>query len=265
MATSAVDVSAAELGLRVEKPATLAGEATRQMLRDCRADVMVVVAYGKILPPAVLDIPLWGCLNIHASLLPRWRGAAPIQRAIEAGDTETGICVMQMDAGLDTGPVLLERREKISPDDTSATLFARLAVSGAAAIVEALDRLGSLPARPQPVEGVTYANKITKSEAQIDWSLPAARIERKIRAFDPFPGCESIYESMRLKIWSAKVVPGNSGARPGTILRAGGDGIAVQCGDGALLLTKLQKPGGRRIAAAELLAGMRLACGEIFT
>jgi methionyl-tRNA formyltransferase len=263
--TSAVADVATALGLHVEKPDTLNSERTQQMLRDCHADVMVVVAYGKILPAAVLGIPRHGCLNIHASLLPRWRGAAPIQRAIEAGDPETGICIMQMDSGLDTGPLLMERRVRIDAADTSAALFERLAWTGAEAISEALNQLGNLHAVAQSAEGATYAAKIAKNEAHIDWTQPARVIERKVRAFDPFPGCECAYAETRLKIWRARVVGGELGVLPGTILQSDKEGIVVQCGDDALLLGVLQKPGGRRVAAGELLTGMKLESGRRFT
>jgi len=265
MTTSAVGVAAGNLGLRIEKPVTLRNANTQQLLRDCQADAMVVVAYGKILQPSILGIPRYGCLNIHASLLPRWRGAAPIQRAIEAGDDETGVCVMQMDEGLDTGPVLLERRVKINGDDTSATLFERLALTGADAIVEALGKLGQMTATPQATAGVTYAQKIEKAEAHIDWSLSAVCIERKIRAFDPFPGCDFAWTTMRLKVWGATILADRSDVAPGMVLQADSDGVVVRCGDGALRLTTLQKPGGRRVAAAELIAGLGLGRGERFT
>ena len=187
---SATATTALKLGLRIEKPPTLKNAEVQALLKSVSAEVMVVAAYGLILPQAVLDIPARACLNIHGSLLPRWRGAAPVQRAIEAGDTVTGVAIMQMDAGLDTGDILLEKQLPIADDDTSATLFAKLTVLGAGAIVEALAALPTLIPRPQPADGMTYAKKIEKSESKIDFSLPADVIERKLRAFDPFPGCE---------------------------------------------------------------------------
>ncbi len=215
-------------------------------------EVMVVAAYGLILPPWVLALPPRGCLNIHGSLLPRWRGAAPVQRAIEAGDVESGITIMQMDAGLDTGPMLLERALPIEAQDTGATLTTRLAALGAGLIVEALARLPALEPRAQPAEGATYASKIDKAEAALDWAQPAALLERRIRAFDPFPGCSCELAGQAVKVWRAAVVPG-AGA-PGARLEAGAGRIVLACGEGALELLEVQLPGGRRIAARELAA-----------
>jgi methionyl-tRNA formyltransferase len=254
-----------ELGLPLQKPATLRDAGIQEALSAVGADVMVVVAYGLILPAAVLSIPPRGCLNIHASLLPRWRGAAPIQRAIEAGDAETGISIMQMDAGLDTGPVLLERRLDIRPDETAGTLFDRLAHLGAATITEALERLPELVPKIQPATGITYAAKITKGEARIDWNTSAEVLERKIRALDPFPGCDTEYAGLRFKVWQSAVSAGHAGARPGTILDATSEGILVQCADGALLLTQLQIPGGRRATSAEILRRLNLPVGGLLT
>jgi methionyl-tRNA formyltransferase len=227
--------------------------AARAALEQAAPDVMVVAAYGLILPPWVLALPRHGCLNIHGSLLPRWRGAAPIQRAIEAGDARTGITIMQMDAGLDTGAMLLEESTPITAADTSATLHDRLAALGAHLVVQALDLLaqGALHPRPQPDEGVTYAHKIDKAEAAIDWRAPAAVIERRLRAFDPFPGGTTELARQPLKVWRASVVPGSG--TPGQVLEASADRLVLACGEGALALLELQLPGGKRIAAREFL------------
>lgn len=265
MSASPVSAVALEMGLPLQKPSTLRDINIQEVLSKVAADVMVVVAYGLIVPAALLTIPRLGCVNVHASLLPRWRGAAPVQRAIEAGDVETGISIMQMDAGLDTGAVLLERRLDIAPDETSATLFNRLAQLGAMAITEALEHLGQLEPQPQPLAGVTYASKITKGEAHIDWTMDAEVLERKIRAFDPFPGCDTQYDGSRLKVWGSAVEIGHAGRQPGTILATSSEGILVQCGNGALRLTVLQKPGGKRATAAEILGGLKLPVGGTFT
>ncbi|WP_374319106.1 methionyl-tRNA formyltransferase [Aquabacterium sp.] len=227
--------------------------AAQAQLTAIAPDVMVVAAYGLILPAWTLALPQHGCLNIHASLLPRWRGAAPIHRAIEAGDAATGITIMQMDAGLDTGDMLLIEKEAIRPDDVTATLHDRLASLGGRLIVQALERLslGALPATPQPAEGITYAHKIDKAEAAIDWSLPAEQIARRIRAFDPFPGTTFQLGEDTIKCWAAAVVPA-SGA-PGQILHASGDALVVACGEQALALLSLQRPGGRRQPVREFL------------
>ena len=254
---SATAVAASKLGLRTEKPPTLKIAEVQSMLKSVGAEVMVVAAYGLILPQAVLDIPARGCLNIHGSLLPRWRGAAPVQRAIEAGDTETGIAIMQMDAGLDTGDVLLEKKLPIALDETSATLFAKLTALGAIAIVEALMELPKLIPRPQSAEGMTYAKKIEKSEGKIDFSLPADVIERKLRAFDPFPGCEVMVsesgEKSTLKIWRAAVIKDPVSAMPGTIVDITPRSILVSCGSDLLSLLIVQKPGGKRLAINDYL------------
>ncbi|MBN8511295.1 MAG: methionyl-tRNA formyltransferase, partial [Burkholderiales bacterium] len=223
-------------------------------------DVLVVAAYGLILPEWVLTLPRLGCINIHASLLPRWRGAAPIQRAIEAGDVETGITIMQMDAGLDTGDILSLHRLPIAPDDTAASLTDRLARLGAEAIVAVLRALQQgPPARaPQPAEGVTYAAKVDKAEATIDWRRPAAEIERRVRAFDPFPGAGFACGDEVVKLWRAAVVPVGS-APPGRVLDLGAGRCAVACSDAALELLELQRPGGRRLPAAQVLPGLAAA------
>ncbi|OYU98385.1 MAG: methionyl-tRNA formyltransferase, partial [Burkholderiales bacterium PBB5] len=216
------------------------------------AEVMVVAAYGLILPQWVLDLPPRGCLNIHASVLPRWRGAAPIHRAIEAGDTATGITLMQMDAGLDTGDMLVVAHEPIRPDDTTATLHDRLATLGGQLVVQGLAAPDALVRTPQPSEGITYAHKIDKAEAAIDWAQPAAVIERRVRAFDPFPGASFVLDGEQLKLWRASVVPGTG--TPGQVLSATPAALDVACGDGqALRLLQLQRPGGKRITAAALL------------
>ncbi len=263
---SEVAEQATELGLTLLKPASLRNEDVQATLRDVAPDAMVVAAYGLMLPQPVLDIPRYGCINIHGSLLPRWRGAAPIQRAIEAGDIETGIAIMQMDAGLDTGPVLLTRACPILPEDTSGTLFDRLTAMSMVAIVDAMAMLPSLQAVAQPMEGISYAKKIDKAEAQIDWTLPAEVIERRLRAFDPTPGCETSLDGEKLKIWRAAVKPSPYGTTisPGTIIEASPHQLTVQCGVGALGLITVQKPGGRRMAIADFLRGSTLQTGWRF-
>ncbi len=233
-----------------------------RLLRETPHDVMVVAAYGLILPLSVLGIPPLGCINIHASLLPRWRGAAPIHRAIEAGDGETGITIMQMDEGLDTGDMLLVGREPIAGGDTTGVLHDRLAALGGRMIVDALRLLadGSLQRTPQPAEGVTYAAKIAKEEAALDFRLPADVLLRRIRAFNPFPGASARRDDVTLKIWSAELAP-QSGL-PGEVLGADANGVTVACGEGALRLTELQKPGGKRLAAAAFLQGFPLQEGQ---
>jgi methionyl-tRNA formyltransferase len=237
----------------------------RAALEAARPDVLVVAAYGLILPQWVLDLPRLGCLNIHGSLLPRWRGAAPIQRAIEAGDAHTGITIMQMDAGLDTGGMLLAEPMAIHADDTSASLLDRLAPLGGRLIVEALElaACGGLVPRAQPLEGVTYAHKIDKAEGPIDWREPAAAIERRLRAFDPFPGATGVLRGEAIKCWRASVV--DAGGAPGEVLVAAADGITVACGAQALRLTELQRAGGKRLAAAAFLHGKgAIAAGMVF-
>jgi len=243
----------------VRHPASLRDPQAQAAFAALGADVAVVVAYGLILPRAVLDAPRFGCLNIHASLLPRWRGAAPIQRAVEAGDAETGICIMAMEAGLDTGPVLLRRALPIGPGDTAGDLHDRLAVLGAEAITEALARLPDLAPEPQPEAGVTYAAKIDKAEARIDWAQPAAVVARRIRALSPAPGAWTDTPAGRLKVLRAADMPG-SGA-PGTVLEAGPGQLVVACADGAVALTEAQRPGKRPMQAAELLRGIALPPG----
>jgi methionyl-tRNA formyltransferase len=259
---SPVKALALASGIEVFQPLTLKDPAVQERLHAVGAEVMVVAAYGLILPQAVLDLPRYGCLNIHASLLPRWRGAAPIQRAILAGDTETGVCIMQMEAGLDTGPVLLSDRLPLASDETAGSLHDKLADLGARLIVNALEKI-PLPAVPQSDTGITYAAKIEKAEALLDWRLPAAEIERKVRAFNPFPGAATMLEGIPVKIWRAVAVPG--GAAPGTVLAADRHGIVVACGDGALCLGELQKAGGKRLSAAQFLSGNALSPGAVFS
>jgi len=235
--------------------------AAREALQQAAPDVLVVAAYGLILPRWVLDLPRLGCLNIHASLLPRWRGAAPIHRAIEAGDAETGITIMQMDEGLDTGAMLRLGREAIQPDDSTASLHDRLARLGGELLLQALldAAAGRLAPVAQPAEGVTYAHKIDKSEAALDWSRPAAELERRLRAFDPFPGAHFSLGDQAVKVWRAEVV--DAQGEPGTVLCADAAGITVACGRQALRLTQLQRPGGKRVSAREFLAAQPLASG----
>lgn len=262
---SAVAVEAIRLGIRVEKPTGLKDAATIAVLRAQNADAMVVAAYGVILPQAVLDVPHHGCMNIHGSLLPRWRGAAPVQRAIEAGDKETGVTIMQMDKGLDTGAILLERRLPIAADESSATLFAKLTVLGAEAIVEALATLPELRPRPQPDSGVTYARKIEKAEARIDWSQPATVIERRMRAFDPFPGCETNMGGQTLKIWRAEVMDHDGAGQPGRVMESPPGTVIVKCGERALRLGVVQKRGGRRMPVEEYLRGTPIPAGTVLS
>jgi methionyl-tRNA formyltransferase len=257
---SAVKHCALGHGLHVEQPPTLRDLQHIARLAGFAPDVMVVVAYGLILPQAVLDIPRLGCINIHASLLPRWRGAAPIHRAIEAGDAQTGVTIMRMEAGLDTGPMLLERCEPIRATDTTATLHDRLANLGAAALLAALPGIadGSLSPRPQPVEGVTYAAKITKAEARIDWAHTAIDIDRQIRAFDPWPVAETMLNGTQLRIWRATPSGAGAAARPGTVLACDDAGIHVATGAGTLVLTQVQSAGRKAVAAREFASGQRL-------
>ena len=242
--------------------------AAREAMYAARADAMVVAAYGLILPQWVLDMPRLGCFNIHASLLPRWRGAAPIHRAIQAGDFETGITLMQMDAGLDTGDMLLVEKVPIEGTDTTGTLHDRLAALGGQMAVQALNLAGSGQLRPvrQPAEGISYAQKIEKAEAVVDWTQPVASIDRHIRAMTPFPGASTQLGPDTLKLWKSEI---DSCKRPpdmreGQILSVNSDGVQVVCGDGVLVLTELQRAGGKRLGAAEFLRGFALAPGMVF-
>ncbi len=235
----------------------------QQAIAAAKADVMVVVAYGLLLPSWTLHSVPMGCLNIHASLLPRWRGAAPIQRAIEAGDQETGVCIMQMDEGLDTGAVLMRDALPITPKDTSSTLHDKLAVLGGTLVVQTLAQLPALTASPQPAEGVSYAAKILKDEALIDWHLPATVLSQRIRAFDPFPGAHTLLQGQTLKIWSAQALHDKTSATPGTVLQADAQALCVATADGVLQMLQLQLPGGKRISAAEFVHGHPGLLGQV--
>jgi methionyl-tRNA formyltransferase len=261
---SPVKELAVSAGVPLAQPARLGSEAERASLAAWEPDVLVVVAYGLLLPAAALALPRLMCVNVHPSLLPRWRGAAPIQRTVLAGDAETGITIMQMDAGLDTGPILLQERTALSPDETSGALQERLALRGAELLVAALDSLalGTLVPRLQPEEGVTYAAKLEKTEAPIDWSHPAVAIARQVNAFSPWPVAETRLKGEQLRVFMARPEPGVGSAPPGTIVAAG-ETILVQCGEGRLALATVQRPGRRVISAAELarsqpLVGERL-------
>ena len=247
-----VHARAAELGLLVRHPVSLKGADEQAAFAALNADVAVVVAYGLILLQAVLDAPKHGCLNIHASLLPRWRGAAPIHRAIMAGDAETGVCIMQMEAGLDTGPVLLREATPIGAEETTAQLHDRLSAMGARLIVQALDRLPDLTPVPQPEDGVTYAHKINKAEAQVDWTRPAVEVDRLIRGLSPFPGAKCDMGSEQVKLLASRVVDG-LGA-PGQVL----DGLTIACGEGAVEILRAQRPGKRAMDSADFLRGFDL-------
>ncbi len=273
---SPVKQCALDHGIAVAQPRSLRldgkypedAAAARDALLAAQADVMVVAAYGLILPQWVLDMPAKGCLNIHASLLPRWRGAAPIHRAIEAGDAETGVTIMQMDAGLDTGDMLLVEKTPIAPTDTTAVLHDCLADLGGRMIVEALElaACGGLQPVPQPAEGVTYAHKIEKAESEIDWSLPAHVIGQRIRAFDPFPGASTALQGEAIKVWGYEIDSCSrlSSERCGQILASGPEGVTVACGEGgALRLTTLQRAGGKRLPVADFLRGFPLPVGQV--
>jgi methionyl-tRNA formyltransferase len=279
LAPSPVKRAAAAAGLPIAQPQTLKTEDGRAPLASWRPDVLVVVAYGLLLPPAALSLPRLGCVNIHASLLPRWRGAAPIQRALLAGDAETGATIMLMDAGLDTGPMLAQRKMPIERHDTGGSLHDRLAIQGADLLIEALADLetGRLQAEPQPSEGVTYAAKLDKSEARIDWRAPAIEIERRVRAFNPWPVAETRYEGEQLRILRATALPGEAGARPGTVLALGdasqeqrtvnpsvegsNRSLLVQCGEGRLAIHEVQRPGKRAVSARDFAnTGALIGC-----
>jgi len=261
--TSAVKRLALEFDLEVLQPQTLDTEASAR-IRAARPEALVVAAYGLILPQAVLDAAAQGALNIHASLLPRWRGAAPIQRAILAGDTQTGVSIMQMDAGLDTGAVLAQSRVPITPDDDAGTLHDKLAALGAEMIAATLAdvQAGRARAVPQPQQGVTYASKLGKHETLLDWSRPAVELERAVRAFRPSPGAATSLDGAPLKVWRVTVTCGRGA--PGELLSSSDAGLVVAAGKGALAITELQRSGGRRLAAGEFLRGHRLAPGVRF-
>ena len=258
---SAVKNVALAHGIEVFQPLTLKYAEAQAKIAAVGAEVMVVAAYGLILPQAVLDMPRFGCINIHGSLLPRWRGAAPIQRALLAGDAETGVCIMQMEAGLDTGPVLLRGALPIAATDTTASLHDRLAELGARLCVEALGQL-PLPAEPQPGEGVTYAHKIEKAEAVIDWTKSAAELDRHIRAFNPFPGAQALFGGQTVKLWQATPVAGSGPV--GSVLAVDKKRIVIACGEGALAVSELQKAGGKRLPVQQFLAGHPLKVGDRF-
>lgn len=272
LTASPVKALALEHGLPVSQPRGLRldgryaddAAAARELLQAAAPDVLVVAAYGLILPRWVLELPRHGCLNIHASLLPRWRGAAPIHRAIEAGDTRTGITIMQMDEGLDTGDMLLAEAVAIAPDDSTGTLHDRLALLGGRLVVEALEMLacGGLTRTPQPAEGVTYAHKIDKREADIDWRAGAVELERRLRAFDPFPGASTGTPDGPIKLWRACV--GTGRGRPGEVIAVSDDGVEVACADGSLVLTELQRAGGKRLPARSFLQGHPIDVGTVF-
>ncbi|HSM11617.1 MAG TPA: methionyl-tRNA formyltransferase [Lysobacter sp.] len=255
LAPSPVKREALLRGIPVLQPENFKAAATRAALRALKPDLMIVVAYGLILPQSVLDIPTHGCWNVHASLLPRWRGAAPIQRAIEAGDRETGVCLMQMHKGLDTGPVLLSQRIEIG-SDTGGQLHDRLALLGAQVLADGLGllRVGVRPVpQPQPEAGVTYARKLDKAEARLDWSRPAGELARRVRAFNPWPMAEATIAGERLRIHGAVALPLAHDAAPGTLLAASRDGLDIACGEGALRIRVLQRDGGKAITAADYL------------
>lgn len=272
---SVVKQFAIEHGIAVAQPRSLRldgkypedARAAQQAIQDAQADVMVVAAYGLILPQWVLDAMeghgRWGCLNIHGSLLPRWRGAAPIHRAIEAGDSHTGVTIMQMDAGLDTGAMLLRESVPIDAADTTSTLHDKLAALGASMVVQTLDLAarGPLSAEPQPELGVTYAHKIEKHEAAIDWALSAAEIALKVRAFNPFPGCSTHCAGESIKVWKAHPTDATSGGEPGVVLEVSPQGIVVAAGSGAVALIELQRPGGKRLGVADFLRGFPMQPG----
>lgn len=265
--SSAVKQIAQHHGLALLQPETLKNEATQAQLRALKADVMVVAAYGLLLPEAVLNIPQRGCLNIHASLLPRWRGAAPIQRAILAGDLETGITIMQMDAGLDTGAILLKHALAITPDDTAQSLHDRLSVLGAQSIVEALALLqqGKLTAIRQDEAQASYAAKIKKNEAEIDWQQSAEQLERLVRAFNPNMGAYTYFHQKILKIWQVEVVVGVTPGNPGEIVAVDQGSITVACGSDGLRIKMMQKAGGKKLSINDFLAGNPIRSGEYFS
>ncbi len=263
---SPVKQCALDHDLPVQQPETLRDSAARDALAALQPELMIVVAYGLILPQAALDIPRLGCVNIHASLLPRWRGAAPIQRAILAGDAETGVCLMQMQRGLDTGPVLARAVTPIHADDTGGTLHDRLSLIGASLLAESLDDLlaGRLVAEPQDDSQASYADKLQKAEARIDWSESAAAIQRRIAAFNPWPVAETGRDGRRLRLWRAAVASSGqvNAGQPGTVVEVSADGILVACGDGVLRLLELQAEGGRAMPVADFLNGHALQPGE---
>jgi methionyl-tRNA formyltransferase len=271
LAASPVKQRALALGLPVAQPARLRSPGEQQLLREFAPELLVVVAYGLILPPAALAIPRLGCLNIHGSLLPRWRGAAPVQRAVLAGDAETGVAIMHMDAGLDTGPVYAQRAVPIAAQATSGELSEQLAQLGAQLLIDVIGSLasGGALALPQPAEGVTYAHKLEKREGQVDWTQPAEAIARQVRGCNPWPVAETQLSGAQLRIWRAQVAEGTApGTAPGTVIGLLGDALLVACGSGVLAISELQPAGKRRMPAAEFararpLAGVRLAAAVV--
>lgn len=266
MQASPVKRTALDLGLPVRQPASFKSAETQEMLRAARVDALVVVAYGQILPSAALSIPKLGCFNIHGSLLPRWRGAAPIQRAILAGDCLTGVTIMRMEAGLDTGPMLASRTADIGLRDNAQTVHDKLSTIGAELMLESLTALAAGTARevPQPAEGVTYADKISKSEAPIDWRHAAGQISRQVRAFNPWPVAQTQFNGDALRIWDAETIDlhfagAGRDVPPGTVMAATGEGIDVACGSGILRILRLQLPGRKPLTAQEFLQGQRLS------
>lgn len=266
LAPSPVKQLAMQHGIPVMQPLTLKSAEVQQQLATLQADVMVVAAYGLILPLTVLQMPRLGCLNIHASLLPRWRGAAPIQRAILAGDSETGITIMQMDEGLDTGAMLLKKLCIIGAHDTAQTLHDKLAILGAQAIIEVLSKLdqGSLAAMAQDASQATYAAKLVKAEAELDWTQSATHLERAIRAYNPVPVAYSSLQGTTIKIWQAKMA-GEGQGEAGTVLSVDKNGIQVACGQGALCLEVLQRPNGKSLPASQFVQGFIIKVGDRFT
>lgn len=254
------------LGIELLQPETLKDDAAKAALRRLEPELMVVVAYGMLLRRAVLELPARGCINVHASLLPRWRGAAPIHRALEAGDAETGVSIMQMEAGLDTGPVLARRGTPITSRDTAGSLHDRLAALGAELLIETLKGLeaGTVQAVPQDNSLATYAPKLTPDDALVDWRLPAERLERRVRAMNPWPVLRARHHGHRLRIWESQVISNESDRPPGEVLRAGPPGVDVACGEGALRLTAIQREGGRRLPAGSFLNGYPIEPGERF-
>jgi methionyl-tRNA formyltransferase len=266
LGTTPSEVKQLALGhdLAVLQPASLHDASAQSQIEAVHPEIMVVAAYGLILPQRVLDIPGRGCVNVHASLLPRWRGAAPIQRALLAGDARTGISIMQMDAGLDTGPVLMQEACAIGAGDTAGALHDRLAELGARVCVRALDALdaGTLTSSPQAERDASYAPKIRKDEAQIDWREDALGVERRVRAFNPTPGAGATLHGAQLKLWTCSVAPGEG--EPGEVLSASAKGLLVACGNAAVLVTELQRAGGKRLGASDFLRGFPVSRGERF-
>lgn len=261
---SPVKTVALQHGLPIYQPLTLRDTEAQAQIRAVSAEAMIVAAYGLILPQAVLDIPPRGCINIHASLLPRWRGAAPIQRAILAGDTETGITLMQMDAGLDTGAMLSRHPLAIGTNETAGELHDRLASLGAAAIVDLLPRLAEVVGEPQDERLATYADKIDKAQARLDWQRSASELLRQVRAYNPVPGAWTLLDGQPFKVWRAEEVTGDTGgALPGTVARAETDAIDVVCATGILRLLEVQVAGGKRLATSSFLAGRPFAAGRL--